>query len=131
MSIQYNNLKLYRKQNDLTQEQVAEKLGVSRQAVAKWERGESLPDLEHVIAMADMYGVTIDQLVRNLDPREDDGPDGKKYIFGVARINSKGQITLPKKSREVFGLKEGDMVLVLGDEARGMALVKFGEPILK
>ena len=40
MSIEFNNLKLYRKESGLTQEQVAEKLNVSRQAVAKWENGE-------------------------------------------------------------------------------------------
>ena len=51
MSIEYNNLKLFRKQNGLTQEQVAEKLNVSRQAVAKWENGDSVPDLESCISL--------------------------------------------------------------------------------
>ena len=41
MSIEFNNLKLFRKQNGFTQEEVAEKLNVSRQAVAKWESGET------------------------------------------------------------------------------------------
>lgn len=41
MSIEFNNLKIYRRESGLTQEQVAEKLNVSRQAVAKWENGVS------------------------------------------------------------------------------------------
>ena len=41
-------------------------------------------------------------------------------------MNDKGQITLPKKCREVFGLNPGDAILVLGDEDKGMALVKLG-----
>lgn len=45
MSIEFNNLKLFRKQNGFTQEEVAEKLNVSRQAVAKWESGETVPDI--------------------------------------------------------------------------------------
>ena len=47
MSIEFNNLKLFRKQNGFTQEEVAEKLNVSRQAVAKWESGETVPDIGH------------------------------------------------------------------------------------
>lgn len=50
-------------------------------------------------------------------------PDGK-HIFGLARIGEKGQIVIPKRARDVFGLKSGDQLLVLGDEAQGLALVK-------
>ncbi|MCH5206958.1 MAG: helix-turn-helix domain-containing protein [Oscillospiraceae bacterium] len=122
----FNNLKLYRKQNGYTQEQVAEKLGVSRQAVAKWERGESVPDIENVIALADMYEVTVDSLVRNMTSLEDKRSD-KKHMFGVTRVNDKGQITLPKKCRDIFGIKTGDALLLLGDEDRGIAVVKISE----
>lgn len=122
----FNNLKLFRKQNGYTQEQVAERLGVSRQAVAKWERGESTPDIENVIALADMYEVTVDSLVRNMTSLEDKSSD-KKHMFGVTRVNDKGQITLPKKCREVFGINAGDAVLLLGDEAKGIAFVKVSE----
>ncbi len=126
MGIEFNNLKLYRKQNGFTQEQVAERLGVSRQAVAKWERGESLPDIENVIALSDMYGTTVDFLVRNMTHIA--GADqGKKHIFGYTKINEKGQITLPKKCRELFHLEPGDALLVLGDEDKGLALIKLDE----
>lgn len=126
MGIEFNNLKLYRKQNGFTQEQVAERLGVSRQAVAKWERGETLPDIENVIALSDMYGVSVDFLVRNMTDVSGSDHD-RKHLFGYTKINEKGQITLPKKCREVFGLETGDALLVLGDEDRGLALVKLDE----
>lgn len=127
MSIAYNNLKLYRKQNGFTQEQIAEKLGVSRQAVANWERGDSLPDIESVLALADLYEMTVDCLVRNISESNLPGEaKDKKHIFGLSKLNDKGQITLPKKCREVFGLKTGDSILVLGDELKGIALVKLG-----
>ena len=50
-------------------------------------------------------------------------PDGK-HIFGVVNIGEKGQIVIPKKARDVFDLKPGDQLLVLGDEKQGIALVK-------
>lgn len=46
-----------------------------------------------------------------------------KYIFGVVKIGERGQIVIPKEAREVYGLKAGDTLLVLGDK-KGMALVK-------
>ena len=122
----FNNLKLFRKQNGFTQEQVAEKLGVSRQAVAKWERGESVPDIENVIALADMYEVTVDSLVRNMTSLSDKRSD-KKHMFGITRVNDKGQRTLPKKCREVFGINTGDAILIIGDEDKGIALVRVSE----
>lgn len=124
----FNNLKLYRKQCGFTQEQVAEKLGVSRQAVAKWERGDSLPDINNIIALADMYEISIDSLVRNIASEADSKPDkDKKHLFGVTRVNDKGQITLPKKCREVFGISPGNTLLILGDEDKGIAIVKINE----
>lgn len=126
MSIQFNNLKIFRKQNGFTQEQIAEKLNVTRQAVAKWERGETVPDIENCIALADIYGTTVDMLVRNLGA---ENSDDKKHIFGFSKMNDKGQITLPKKCREVFGLNPGDAILVLGDENKGIALVRLGNPL--
>lgn len=124
--MEFNNLKLFRKRNGYTQEQIAERLGVSRQAVAKWERGESLPDIENVIALADIYEITVDSLVRNMAYTSDKG-DEKKHMFGVVRVNDKGQITLPKKCREIFDINTGDTVLLLGDEDKGIALVKISE----
>ena len=122
----FNNLKFFRKKNGYTQEQIAEKIGVSRQAVAKWERGEALPDIENVIALAGVYGVTVDSLVRNAATYDLEESE-KKHMFGIVRVNDKGQITLPKQCREVFGIEPQDTLLVLGDEDKGIALVKVTE----
>jgi transcriptional regulator with XRE-family HTH domain len=54
-----------RKANGYSQEDLAEKLLVSRQAISKWERGEALPDTENLIALARLYGVSLDELVGN------------------------------------------------------------------
>lgn len=51
------------------------------------------------------------------------GPDGK-YIFGTVKVGEKGQIVIPKEAREVFDIKPGDTLLLLGDEKQGIAIVK-------
>lgn len=63
------NLARLRIANDLSQEALANRLGLSRQAVSKWERGESVPDLGNLIALSDLYSVTVDELIRG--PREE------------------------------------------------------------
>lgn len=63
-----------RREHGLTQEQLAERLGVSRQAVSKWERTESSPDTDNLIALARLYGVTLDELVYG--PAGGEGPEG-------------------------------------------------------
>ena len=52
-----------RKERGLSQEELAEKLHVSRQAVSKWERAESSPDTDNLIALGQLYGVTLDELI--------------------------------------------------------------------
>ena len=58
-----NKLVKLRKQLGLSQEGLAEKIGVSRQAVSKWERSESSPDTENLIALSKIYGVSIDEML--------------------------------------------------------------------
>ena len=123
-SIDFSRLKMYRTESGMTQEDLAEKLGVSRQAVAKWERGESIPDIDSCIKLADIYGTTVDLLVRSIGTQAHTG-DGK-HIFGLSRVNAKGQLTLPASCRKVFGIKPGDTMLILGDENKGVAIVKMG-----
>ena len=59
----------YRKKANMSQEELADKLNVSRQAVSKWERGESSPDTDNLIALASLYNITLDDLL-NKDPDE-------------------------------------------------------------
>lgn len=58
-----NRLVQLRKQHNLSQEELAEKLGVSRQAVSKWERSEASPDTDNLIALAKIYSLSLDELV--------------------------------------------------------------------
>lgn len=53
-----------RKENGMSQEELAGRLDVSRQAVSKWERGESAPELENLVALAKLYGCSLDELIR-------------------------------------------------------------------
>ena len=64
MNLQDKIIKL-RKSHALSQEELAERLGVSRQAVSKWESGQSLPDIDKIILISDFFGVTTDYLLKN------------------------------------------------------------------
>lgn len=92
------NLRYLRNKNGLSQEQVAEKVGVSRQAVAKWESGDSLPDIIKCDALAELYDVSLNDLVRYNSEEGMPIPPRNKHIFGVVTIGERGQISLPKKS---------------------------------
>ena len=64
-----------RTQLGLSQLELAEKLGVSRQSVSKWETGQSVPDLEKLIKLADLFGISVDELVREGErPKPEDQP---------------------------------------------------------
>ena len=63
--MEFNN-KLYelRKQKGFSQEELANRLNVSRQTISKWEVGESTPDMEKLVAISDLFGVSLDELVK-------------------------------------------------------------------
>ena len=120
----YERIALARKQAGLSQEQLGEKLGVSRQAVAKWEAGQSVPDILNCDALATLYDVELDDLLHHDQGRI---PPKGKHLFGTVRVGERGQIVLPKQAREVFHIQAGDRLVVLGDEAPehpGIALMK-------
>ena len=120
------NLVQLRKLRKLTQEDVSRKLGVSRQTVARWESGDSTPDLERGKRLADLLGVSLDDLA-NYDPGANLGvaiPPKGKHMFGLVTVGDKGQIVIPAKARKVFGISPGDQLVVLGDESQGLAIVR-------
>lgn len=125
MPMNVSNLKKLRKTAKLTQEQVAEQLNVSRQTVTKWESGESLPDIDNCILLAKLYNVTLDDLVKYAKNSNDSTAPTGKHMFGVLKIDEKNRIVIPDKALEVFGLKKGDKLLLMGDEAQGLAMVKL------
>ena len=119
------NIIFLRKRNGMTQEALSERINVSRQTVAKWERGESEPDCSSLMRLSTLFNVTIDALVGNVE--EDQkmigvAPKGK-YFFGMAKIGEDGSIVLPQKALAIFNLTVGSELAVLGDEDRGFALV--------
>ena len=121
-----DNLVDLRKYHAMSQEELAEKIGVSRQTLSKYETGESLPDIEKCKALADVFGITIDDLISY---EKTDGmglmvPPRGKHIFGMVRVGEKGQIVIPAKARKIFDIKPGDNLVVLGDEGQGIALLK-------
>ena len=70
-------------------------------------------EIDSLVNFSDKIGTT------TLTP----GPKGK-HIFGTTKINDRGQVVIPKKARELFGINNGDSLVVLGDEAEGIALIK-------
>ena len=120
------NIVRLRKINQMTQEDIAEAVGVSRQAVAKWESGETIPDLEKCKLLAELFGVSLDDLA-NYEPEENMGldvPPKGKHLFGMVTVGDKGQIVIPAKARKLFDISPGDQLIVLGDESQGMAIMK-------
>ena len=118
------NLQKLRKQKNLTQEALAEQVGVARQTIAKWETGESVPDLEMAAKLASVMEVSLDDLT-NAPEYELDGHPGMrgKHMFGLVTVGDKGQIVIPVRARRVFNIHPGDQLMVLGDENSGIALV--------
>mgnify|MGYP000875680135 CR=1 FL=1 len=119
-----DNLLTLRKLHHYSQETAAEKIGVSRQSLAKWETGESVPDVDKCVRMAELYQVSLDDLVNYAQDKSGLGiPPKGKHLFGSVTVGEKGQIVIPKKAREIFHIKPGSTILVLGDEEQGLALI--------
>ena len=70
-------LKFIRKQAGMSQEQLSEKLGVSRQAVTKWETDAGIPDIENIMAVSALFGISIDELLSN----EKGAKKPEKYLY--------------------------------------------------
>ena len=109
-----------------SQRTLSEKIGVSRQTLSKYETGESLPDIEKCMLMANVFGVTVDDLI-NHNNKEIPGlsvPPKGKHIFGMVKVGDKGQIVIPAKARKIFDINPGDNLIILGDEGQGIAIIK-------
>lgn len=121
-----DNLIELRKLNNMSQEELASQIGVSRQTLSKYETGESLPDIDKCSAIAKVFGITIDDLI-NYDKDDNMGmgvPPRGKYMFGMVKVGDKGQIVIPVKARKVFNINPGDNLVLLGDENSGIAILK-------
>jgi len=121
-----DNLKILRHKNGYTLEAIAEIISVSRQSVAKWEAGDSVPDIVNCVKLASLYKISLDELVnRPLQAainREFDTESGR--VCGVLEILPGNTICIPDSVMEMFDMRCGDKVLLLADQKQGLALVK-------
>jgi len=113
------NIQILRKKRGLTQEALAELVGVTRQTIAKWESGESAPDLPLAGRLAGALDVTLDAPREELENESLKG----KHMFGVVTVGDKGQIVIPVRARRMFGIVPGSQLMVLGEEGQGIAIV--------
>lgn len=119
------NLVMLRNMHGFSQEEIAEKINISRQAYAKWESGATVPDIEKCSLLAQLYGITVDSLIATATAEGigpiPPAPKGKN-IWGSVTVNERGQVVIPKGAREKFHLTGGTRLIVLGDD-EGVALI--------
>ena len=107
-----DNIKRYRKENGMSQDDLAEKLDVSRQSVSLWETGQTQPTIENVISLAKIFGITSDALLDNSDgaspadgtsdgdARAESSPDGDVGDPGEIPPDSDGESAAPEKNKK-------------------------------
>ena len=115
----------------LSQQELAERLEVSRQSVSKWETGQSVPDLDKIVRMAGLFGVTVDELVRGAER-----PQPPQSEPRVVYVREKQRLTGPQTAgvcMELSGLAL-DLLGLVGEEGVlilvGTALILMGLPLL-
>ena len=115
--MEFNN-KLYelRKQKGFSQEELASRLNVSRQTVSKWELGESSPDMEKLVAMSDLFGITLDELVLDKAPvKPESAPTSAKTdIAGEIKekVLTEDNKKKAKKGLKIAGIIIGTIVII-------------------
>lgn len=83
-----DRIQYLRKTKGISQEELADKIGVSRQAISKWESEQSTPDLERIIIMSDYFGVTTDYILKGIEPVIDKEQNNKEIVSKVLYISS-------------------------------------------
>ena len=121
-----------RKYHNYTQEDLAEKINVSRQTISKWELGQTLPDIYNCQELCKIYNISLDELLQN-----DNIAPNDKFMFGYCKIDNDKKLQLIDECLEKMNYKVGDVLLCLGDLKQGIAFVKaedyenFAQEILK
>lgn len=130
MNIQIaDNIRTLRRKNDYTLEQLAEIIDVSRQTIAKWEAGETLPDVANCVKLATLFKVTLDEFVTmRADLPEKMNEDSKNgRVMGIVDVETDGRIIIPDQIRDLFEIQSGEKVLILADKKQGIAIVKCSQ----
>lgn len=98
----HNKLYNLRKQKGLSQEELANRLNVSRQTISKWEVGDSTPEMEKLIAISDLFGISLDELVMDKAPVKTEEVSAKSEL--VSELTEK-VLTDDNKKKAKKGLK--------------------------
>lgn len=106
----HNRLYQLRKQEGLSQEELANRLCVSRQTISKWELGDSTPDMEKLVAISDLFEISLDQLVLGKEPSIENTVSSKSEILNI--FNEKF-LTPDNKRRTKRGLKIAGIILAI------------------
>lgn len=118
--MEFNN-KLYelRKQKGFSQEELANRLNVSRQTVSKWEVGESTPDMEKLVAISDLFDVSLDELIKGEEPNPEGAREASETIVKSEFYSDVKEHVLTeenkkkaKKGLKIAGIIAGIIVLV-------------------
>ncbi len=117
-------LKQLRSSMRMTQEELAEKMNVSRQTIAKWENGESVPDVVRCSELSKIFNLSLDEIASFFIKNE----KGKQYnpknkFFFDKCVVDNNHIVLSDSTLKQFNLNNGDEILLLGDTSRGLAFV--------
>ena len=130
--MEFNN-KLYelRKQKGFSQEELANRLNVSRQTISKWEVGESTPDMEKLVAISDLFEVSLDEMVKGEEPKM--AEPSERIVKSELYSDIKEHVlTEDNKKRVTKGLKIAGIiagVIVLIDLLSFIAyVIMFGLP---
>ncbi|MEG6513559.1 helix-turn-helix transcriptional regulator [Desulforamulus ruminis] len=117
-----------RKAKGISQEELAGKVGVSRQAVSKWESEQSIPDLDKVIIMSDYFGVTTDYILKGIEQSEQTEKKANAGIFVIVAtvLNFIGLVV----SAAVWYEEQVPMALVIGLIFMALGCMVFGIGIL-
>lgn len=120
------NIATHRKEHGLSQEELAEKLFVSRQAVSKWERGEALPDTENLIALSNLFEVTLDELIKGVSERVQTDEEGtpknddlEPFVYKIETPSEKVVIT--DKCTVIANKDENSVSIELHKKERSLA----------
>lgn len=108
-----------RKSKGISQEELAEKIGVSRQAVSKWESEQSIPDIEKIILLSDYFEITTDFLLKGIEPVQELEKKYSATVFAVAGtiLNAIGlvsSVVIWIERQMVFTVGVGLVIMLLG-----------------
>lgn len=126
----HNRLYNLRKQKGLSQEELANRLNVSRQTISKWEIGDSTPDMEKLAAISELFEVSLDELV--LGKEQNSSETGASNISEIREVLDEKVLTPDNKKRVGKGLKIAGIVagviVVLDFISMIIYFVLFGAP---